>query len=270
MHFEGTWVYVILPKNYNNPRLFMIDIIKPEWNAPEHIHAFSTTRAGGYSEPPFESFNLAQHVGDESENVETNRALLRECLDLPAEPVWLEQTHGNQIISADVHYTTTPAADGAFAKIPGKICVILTGDCLPILLTNRSGSLVAALHCGWRGLYNGIIAECMKLFNRQHDEVLSWLGPAISSLHYEVGDELRDRFLILDEANHNAFRASRPHYWSMDLYEVARQQLRKQGVNEISGGEYCTYSDEEQFYSFRRDQGQTGRMATGIWMAKQI
>lgn len=248
----------------------MLDIIKPNWKVPEHIRAFATTRIGGYSEGKYSSFNLALHVEDDPQNVENNRSLLKECLDLPQEPLWLNQTHGNKIVCADTAHTSLPEADGSFAKTPNKICIIMTADCLPVLLTNKKGSIVAALHCGWRGLFNGIIHECIKVFTKCQDDVIAWLGPAISAAAYEVNDELKENFEQKNPLFTTAFKASKPGHWYMDLYLIAKIQLQENSVKEIYGGQFCTYNEDERFYSYRRDQGRTGRMATGIWISRCI
>lgn len=247
----------------------MIDIIKPDWDAPAHVHAFTTTRIGGYSEAPFDSLNLADHVEDNEENVLTNRALLGEILDLPSEPLWLNQVHGAKIVCVDANFVPKTEADGSFAKIPNKICVVLTADCLPVLLTNRKGSMVMALHCGWRGLAGGIITQAHRIIARYPDEILAWLGPAISPAVYEVDDNLRNHFIDLDYSYKTVFKPNRPGHYLMDLYEIARIQLRKLGITAIYGGEHCTYREDELFYSFRRDKA-TGRMATMIWLSEEI
>ncbi len=262
--------YTMPPGSCKGLKYPMVDIIKPDWKAPEHIHAFVTTRTGGFSEAPYNSLNLGEHVGDDLHNVKTNRELLRECLDLPKDPVWLNQVHGKKIVSADLNYECPPEADGSFAKLPNKICIVLTADCLPVLLTNKKGSMVAALHCGWKGLAANIISECLTLFARQQDEVMAWLGPAIGPKIYEVSQELRDTFVNINPSYETAFLDARPQHCLMNLYEIARQQLSAGGVKLITGGDFCTFEDSENFYSYRRDQGKTGRMATAIWMARQL
>lgn len=243
----------------------MIDIIKANWPAPEHIHALSTTREGGYSEGAYHSLNLATHTGDLLENVQTNRALLRESLDLPSEPLWLNEVHGNKILCADMPHSTLEA-DGSFAKTPNKVCVITTADCLPVLLTNAEGTMISALHCGWRGLHSLIIQSGIDILSKHKSEIMAWLGPAISAKKYEINDEIYNNFVTQDNSYELAFQQNRPGHWYMDLYQIARIQLKKAGVTKIYGGEYCTYSEPDKFYSYRRESI-TGRMATLIWMS---
>lgn len=244
----------------------MVDIIKPEWPAPESVRAYSTTRIGGYSEGPYESLNLANHVGDDPENVTTNRQMLQEALDLAQEPLWLEQVHGDKIICADAPPMDLHA-DGAFARTANKVCVVLTADCLPILLTNTKGNIVCALHVGWRGLAAGIIEKGIALCQKRSEEpLLAWLGPAIAQESYEVGAEVRDTFIKQDAEAESAFVTGEGDRWHADLYQLARQRLTKHGVKEIYGGDLNTFTDEKHFYSYRRDGAKTGRMATMIWL----
>jgi hypothetical protein len=243
----------------------MLNLIKPDWPAPENVHAYTTTRQGGYSEAPYDSFNIGDHSGDDPENVETNRQLLAEALDLPTPPVWLNQVHGNKIICID----TPPLsliADGSFARTPKKVCVVMTADCLPLLITNHTGTIVAALHAGWRGLARGIIEEGFKILQRFDQDLLVWLGPAICQQAFEVGPEVREEFINADSEAANAFIPSPSGRWLADIYELARIRLRKLGITAIYGGDFCTYTDSKRFFSYRRD-GKTGRMANLIWLS---
>lgn len=245
----------------------MVDLIKPDWPAPAHIKAYTTTRMGGYSLPPYDSLNLALHVGDNPEDVETNRLLLKEALDLTTEPFWLNQVHSNKIICSDAP-PSEHEADGSFAKIANKVCVVLTADCLPLLLTDSEGTIVTALHCGWRSILGEIIEHGVEICTRKSDKLLAWLGPAIAQNHYEVGNDLRKKFITKWPESAKAFiPSSKSDHWLANIYLLAKQRLQKCGVNDIYGGECDTYIDSDRFYSYRRDGEKTGRMATLIWIS---
>jgi YfiH family protein len=247
----------------------MIDLIKPDWPALDHIKAYSTTRLGGFSQPPYDSLNLGRNIGDEEMDVTANRALLKETLELPTDPIWLKQTHSADVICVDSNPTSLEA-DGAFAKTTHKICVVQTADCLPILLTNKKGSIIMALHCGWRSLAAGILEKGIQICQRTKDELLVWLGPAIAQKNFEVGPEVYDLFVKKYPDSVSAFIPSvnSDRYYA-DLYLIARQILIAHGVNDIYGGHFDTYSDTQHFFSYRRDKI-TGRMATLIWMVPGI
>ena len=202
---------------------------------------------------------MADYVGDEPPHVVANRHQLSQGLSLPAEPHWLHQTHGTVVSRMD-----TVEADAAYSARPGEVCVVLSADCLPILLTNRVGDQVAAVHAGWRGLAAGIIEASVAHFHPT-DEVIAWLGPAISQAAFEVGDEVRETFVQHQPQAEQAFIAHQLGTWWADLYQLARQRLQAVGVRSISGGEHCTYTDAARFYSYRRES-ETGRMATLIWI----
>lgn len=244
-------------------------VIYPDWAAPERVHALVTTRCGGFSDGPFASWNLATHVGDDVEAVRKNRQLLGERYNLPGEPIWLKQVHGNESIRAETVGSSNAngrlAADAAIACSVGRVCAVLTADCVPVLVCDSEGRAVGAIHAGWRGLASGVIEAAVAQFPRP-SELLAWLGPAISAGVYEVGAEVRDRVIDrLPDARH-AFYHSRPAHYHADLCALARYCLRAAGVRNISGGEFCTYGDARRFYSHRRD-GRCGRMASLIWLA---
>jgi YfiH family protein len=222
-----------------------------------------TTRAGGVSQGPWASLNLASHVEDAPAAVAENRSRLAAALHLPSEPLWLTQVHGTVISSADNGLGCE--ADGSYADRPGVVCAVLTADCLPVLLCDRGGNEVAAVHAGWRGLANGVIEAALDRFRASPGEILAWLGPAIGPDAFEVGDEVREAFLADDRAAEAAFRPARPGHWLADLYALARLRLARRGVKAVSGGGFCTLSDAGRFYSFRREPV-TGRMASLIWI----
>ncbi|MEM1244479.1 MAG: peptidoglycan editing factor PgeF, partial [Pseudomonadota bacterium] len=240
----------------------MLDLIKPNWPAPQNIKAFMTTRLGGYSQPPFDSLNLALGSGDAEEDVQTNRALLKESLDLPQSPLWLKQVHGNKIICADV----TPKsleADAVFAKLANKICVITTADCLPILITNTTGSIVCAVHAGWRSLAQGIIENAVNICKQENQPLLVWYGAAIGLNHYEVSEEFFQTFVRLDQKFAHAFIPQTNNKYLANLKQIATLQFQALGVDQIYDSGFDTYEDNKRFYSFRRDHT-TGRFASLI------
>lgn len=242
-----------------------MEILRPQWPAPPQVHACCTTRSGGMSRGPYASLNLGAHVGDDPEAVAANRRLLAEVLALPAAPRWLNQVHSTTAVDATGSECT---ADAAFAMAPGEVCAVLTADCLPLLLCDRAGTRVAAVHAGWRGLAEGVIESALEALALPGAALLAWLGPAIGPGAFEVGDEVREAFLHHDPWAASAFRpAARPGYWLADLYTLARQRLARCGVAQVYGGEHCTYSEPERFYSYRRD-GVSGRMASLIWLAE--
>jgi YfiH family protein len=239
--------------------------IYPDWPAPPSVRACVTTRQGGYSEGRYSGFNLATHVEDREDQVLANRRLLRQALQLPAEPCWLEQVHGVAVVEASAS-AEPPQADASFTRTTNTICTVLTADCLPLLICNRQGTRVAAAHAGWRGLQAGVIERTVDALGQDPGDLLVWLGPAIGPDAFEVGDEVRQAFEADMATAAEAFRPARPSHWLADLYLLARQRLARLGVESVYGGEFCTYTDAQRFYSYRRD-GKTGRMASLIWIA---
>lgn len=237
-----------------------MSLIFPDWPAPKIVRAAVTLRTGGVSRGPYASWNLATHVGDDTDAVACNRQILRQRLDLPSEPVWLKQVHGNRVIRADAPHPCPPHADGSFTSSPNVVCSVLTADCLPILLTD--GNTVAAIHAGWRGLLAGIIAQALTVPSWQNPP-MAWLGPAIGPEAFEVGAEVRTAYLALDPQLAAAFYPHGERYLA-DIYQLARILLKQHGVSAIYGGGFCTCRDRDRFFSHRRD-GVCGRMATLIW-----
>lgn len=244
------------------------DWIIPDWPSPSWVRAISTTRQGGVSEGCYASLNLGDHVEDRPDHVAANRQQLRAALDLPAEPLWLRQVHGRNIVLAD-QATPGVEGDGAQSRTPGQVCAVLTADCLPVLLCDRAGTRVAAVHAGWRGLAEGVIESAIESLELPGSTLLAWLGPAIGPHAFEVGAEVHATFVAHDAAAVSAFQPQGKgggERWHANLYQLARQRLAAHGITEVYGGEYCTYTDSERFFSYRRD-GRTGRMATLIWMS---
>ncbi len=239
-----------------------LEWVRPDWPAPARVRAVTTTRKGGFSLLPYQGLNLAQHVGDDPGAVQRNREHVRAALRLPREPAWLRQVHGCGVAPAGVPDCT---ADAVVARVPGQVCAVLTADCLPLLLCDRQGTRVAAVHAGWRGLAAGVIEAALERLGGEPRDLLAWLGPAIGPNAFEVGGEVRETFLARDAGAATAFVPTRPGHWLADLYALARRRLQRQGLGFVGGGNYCTVRDHERFFSYRRD-GETGRMASLIWI----
>lgn len=239
------------------------DFLIPDWPAPDNVRALQTLRTGGVSQSPWYSLNLGDHVGDEPVSVLANRSILRGVV--PSEPFWLKQVHG--VVAVDAGFEAVlPEADASFSRVPDKVCAVMTADCLPVLFCDRRGTVVAAAHAGWRGLLAGVLEETINRMGVSPSDVLVWLGPAIGPLAFEVGNEVRTAFVERDEPAALAFRALPENKWLADIYALARMRLEQSGVTSISGGDLCTVTDHERFFSYRRD-GVTGRMASLIWLA---
>jgi len=244
-----------------------LDYIIPTWPAPNQVKAMVTTRNGGISVGNYNSFNLGDHVGDDPIAVAANRAKLKFVLQLPTEPIWLRQVHGCNVTNISQNYIDC-TADAAIATCASQVCVVLTADCLPLLVCDQGGTTVAAIHAGWRGLADGVIAATLNKFKIPPAELLVWMGPAIGAEAFEVGAEVREKFLQIDINNAKAFVPSprNPLAWMANIYTLARNSLEIQGVGWIGGGDFCTFRDTARFFSHRRDGGITGRMASLIWL----
>ena len=234
------------------------------WPAPAWVRAGTTLRDGGQSSGSYQSLNLALHVEDDRETVLHNRATLRQFLQLPAEPDWLDQVHGTDIVQLD-RPTSVLKADAAVSLRPGRVCAILTADCVPVLVVDTNRPLVAALHVGWRGLSRQIIQGFIDSFTPEPGATLVWIGPHISSRHYEVDQPVRDACLDMDQDLVRCFRPTRPGHWHADLGGMVELIFRNAGIENIYNSDSCTYNNREAFYSHRRD-GRCGRMASLIWM----
>jgi hypothetical protein len=281
--------------------------LEADWSAPPGVRAgIATRRFPGVSLPPFDRANFGARCGDDPQAVARNRALLRETLQLPAEPRWLQQVHGTAAIDLDTapggahasrHDTghplweratlatatsapaagagaaTTaqpdPEADATTTRTPGNVLAILTADCLPVVFATDDGATIAAAHAGWRGLAAGVLESTVDAMHADPARTVAWLGPAAGPSAYEVGDEVRAAFVDRDRGAADAFVATRPGHWLCDLYELARQRLAARGITRVSGGACCTISDRQQFFSHRRDQ-RTGRMVTLVWRNPRV
>lgn len=243
----------------NNPHCFT-----PDWPAPANVKSLQTTRHGGVSAAPYASFNLGDHVGDDSKAVVANRQ------QLPSPAAWLKQTHSTIVVDAET--VTTEAinapieADASFSRTAGAVSVVMTADCLPVLFCDQQGTVVAAAHAGWRGLCDGVLENTVAAMDVPADSIIAWLGPAIGPSAFEVGAEVRAEFIARDANAAAAFVAvENSEKYLGNLYLLARQRLNTRGVMQIYGGTECTFSDSERYFSYRRD-GVTGRMASLIWL----
>ncbi len=240
------------------------DWITPDWPAPENISCVSTSRNGGVSQGKYLSLNLGADVGDDAQFVKTNRKLLIDELQLPKNPVWLEQQHGKQIIKLTASDRINIQADAAYTTEHGIVCAVLTADCLPVLFCDHQAGCVAVAHAGWRGLLNGVLENTLETLPIVEKQLICWLGPAIGPSKFEVGKEMRQKFVSKDQRHEKAFQSAHTGKYLADIYQLAKNILTTHGVEAIFGGGYCTYTEEERFFSYRRD-GTTGRMATMIW-----
>ena len=238
------------------------DLILPDWPAPPNVRALQTTRAGGISKPPYHSLNLGMHVGDNALDVAANRQRLNRYV--PTEPVWLNQVHGISVVDASTA-NCVPDADAAFARSHHTVCAVMTADCLPVLMCDRQGTVVAAIHAGWRSLLDGVIEATVAHMQKPGSELLAWLGPAIGPDAFEVGEEVRAAFIARDAKAAQAFQPAAAGKWLGDIFALGRQRLGNVGVTAVYGGGLCSYHDAGRFFSFRRDQA-TGRMTSLIWL----
>ncbi len=253
-----------------------MSFVNPQWPAPSSIHSLISTRSGGVSKRPYDSLNLGDHVGDQIEAVLANRAIFAK--GLPGKPLWLKQTHSTAVSTPQTRKAKPSDvidADASVTNIANEVLVIMTADCLPVLFTNLKGTIVGAAHAGWKGLCAGVlentVAEMLNLsIETSASDLLVWLGPAIGPGSFEVGEDVvkafRDSELPFSE---NAFQPipGKSGKFLADIYRLASDRLQACGVTSIFGGGYCTVRDSEQFFSYRRD-GQTGRFASAIWIAK--
>ena len=238
--------------------------ITPDWPAPKHIKAYTTTRHHGYSLSPYNSFNIAAHINDNMTHVNQNRALLQKELECPSEPLWLNQIHSSYAIDSK-QWQKNIDADAILSTERHDVCAILTADCLPILLCNTTGEEVAAIHAGWRGLLNGIITNTVSAMRSSPKMIMSWLGPAIGPTAFEVNNTIMRDFISKDPNYSSAFTISNQRYFA-DIFELARIELKSLNINQIYGGGVCTVNDD-RFFSYRGDFKITGRMGHLIWIS---
>ena len=250
--------------------LSVADVIVPDWPAPPGVKALITTRRGGVSAGEYSSLNLGLHVGDAIDSVRENRRRVNELL--PSKPLWLNQVHGTDVlrIDEDTAWETSPQADAAMTTLIARPCAVMVADCLPVLLCDEGGNCVAAVHAGWRGLAAGVIEQTVAaMCNGRHvtsDRLMAYLGPAIGVTAFEVGRDVVEAFVTTAPESKRAFNSipGKPEKYLADIFQLARQRLAKIGVDRVYGGEHCTVSESDRFFSYRRD-GRTGRMAAFIW-----
>ncbi|UUM30106.1 peptidoglycan editing factor PgeF [Vibrio japonicus] len=240
-----------------------MEMIIPNWPAPNKVKAFASTRVGGFSRAPYHGLNLGDHVGDDAATVDKNRQWLFEHSDMPSKPVWLNQTHSTVVLELSEPTMNVLDADGLFTSSANVVCSAMTADCLPVLLTNTRGTQVAAVHAGWRGLANGIVEQAVAKFE---GDVMAWIGPAIGAEAFEVGQDVVDAFTRFESQATNAFSPKQVQgKWLANMNMLVTQRLNKAGVNQVYYSDLCTVEDKERFYSYRRD-GITGRQASFIWI----
>lgn len=263
------------------------NIVWLDWPAPKSVKACYTQRSGGYSTEPYGSFNLGDHVADSSLNVANNRKQLQKLIGQQT-ICWLEQVHSTNIVDATLGNGIK--ADACYTQKLNQVCNVMTADCLPVFFCDTQGSQVAVAHAGWRGLHAGVLQQTLKKFQqaaqaspqlKSSNNIIAYLGPAISQAAFEVGDDVRDAFLSLPHDQlrrgrqyfkagqsldvNNLESKNKNHKWMADLYGLAKDMLNNMGVSEVYGGDRCTFSEGDDFFSYRRD-GVTGRMANLIWL----
>lgn len=239
--------------------------LQAQWPAPAHVKTLMTTRNGGVSRGMYKSFNLGAHVGDDAHAVAENRAKLQGLL--PAPVCYLNQTHSTTVVLAADALDQNVDADASVDATGSVVCAVMTADCLPVLFTDQKGSVVAAAHAGWRGLVGGVLENTVDQMGVPPLEVMAYLGAAIGSDAFEVGQDVWDTFCLKDVKSEAAFIDIGEGKYLADIYLLARLRLKQHGVSMIFGGEHCTVLERAQFFSYRRE-GQTGRMVSTIWLEK--
>lgn len=253
-----------------------VDWLVPDWPAPPGVRSLFTTRSGGVSVAPFDSLNLGDHVRDDPTAVSTNRQRLADALG--ARPVFLQQVHGTAVATLGSQTPDGTVADACVSTQPGLACTVMVADCLPVLFTDTTGTVVAAAHAGWRGLAGGVLESCLARMKKQQSapaEIMAWLGPCIGPQAFEVGGEVREAFVAWRDDADSCFVA-RPQEgkYLANLPQLARLRLQAVGLTRLYGNDgtppWCTVTQSSRFFSHRRDAvrlGSTGRMAACIWTA---
>lgn len=238
--------------------------IQPDWPAPAHIHAYTTTRIGWGGRKPHHDLNKGNYTETNTDYIDESNRLIH-LLNLPHDPIWISQVHSTTVVEAHPE-NKEKTADASYTHKPQHICVVITADCLPILICNQQGTSAAAIHAGWRGLSGGIIETTLQALSQPGSDCMAWLGPAIGPQKFEVGKDVFDAFVSQHPESETAFAPYKENKWLADLYELARIRLKQQGITQIYGGQFCTYTQDDLFFSYRRDNGKTGRMASLIWI----
>ncbi|MCG9720516.1 peptidoglycan editing factor PgeF [Shewanella sp. Isolate7] len=237
-------------------------MLPQDWFIPPGVKLAFSQRQGGVSLSPFDSLNLGDHVGDDPELVRQNRLLAAKALGMSAEPAWLQQVHGIELVNLDQDVNRT--ADGSFCRSGEHVCVVMTADCLPVLICDRAATQVAAVHAGWRGLCNGIVEAAIAEFDAPAEELLLYLGPCIGPDAFEVGGEVRAQFIAQHAETADFFKPSADRFLA-DLQGIARYRAERLGVGGVYQLPHCTYSLSADYFSYRRE-AKTGRMASFIWL----
>ena len=237
--------------------------IVPDWPASATVQAFATTRGGGVSQGVWDGLNLGESTGDDPDAIEENRRRLRRAL--PSDPRWLKQVHGTRVVHLD-QWRPGMQADAAWTDRPDQVCAILTADCLPLLLAEEDGAVVAAVHAGWRGLAADILAEVLAALPVAPARLLAWMGPAIGPARYEVDAPVRNALLALNAEFSDCFESTRAGHWRADLKSIAARRLQGLGVESVYDAKLCTAAEPQRFFSHRRDLGLSGRQASLIWI----
>ncbi|MDA8561964.1 peptidoglycan editing factor PgeF [Gammaproteobacteria bacterium] len=240
--------------------------LRPNWPAPKNIKSLVTLRKGSTLHENLNDFNMSLKINNNLCRVMKNHLTLNETANLPTKPMWLNQTHSDIIISS-TDYTEKISGDACFTNKINKVCAILTADCLPILICNKKGDFVSAIHAGWRGLGKKIISKTLNKTQESSENLIVWLGPAIGPNYFEVGNDVKSTFIKINEKYESAFNLTKKNTWMCDIYTIARIELEQHNITNVYGGEYCTYSNSDMFYSYRREGKLAGRMASLIWIS---
>jgi len=254
------------------PMFASITSLVPDWEVSKRVTVLSTMRSGGVSRSPYASLNLGLHVNDDPEHVSENRRRLESAFALPASPVWLNQVHSSDIVQlpydADPKNTVAiPCADGAWTDDTDTVLAVLTADCLPVVLCDREGSRVAVVHAGWKGLASGILENALRLYSDTHD-LHAWLAPAIGPSIFEVGEDVLEAMSVSHPARSSHFKPTeKKGKYMLDIYALASAIMRENRSVTVTGGEYCTHTQNKRFHSYRRDGAKSGRMATIAWIS---
>ena len=240
-----------------------LQLIYPDWPLRDKVKAFTTTRIEGNSRDPYNELNLALHVGDDQRNVIKNRLIVEEHLSKNVETKWLKQTHSTIVVDATRIDTDVVEADASFTTSKNIACAVLTADCLPLLFSDHNGECIGATHAGWRGLVDGVIENTINAMSQYIKPTHVWLGPAIGPSAFEVGGDVFEEYIKRNASFESCFKVKKPGRWNLDIYQAAKIVLEAADICNIYGGSYCTYSDEDRFFSYRRNSV-TGRMATII------
>lgn len=240
-----------------------LELIYPDWPLQDKVKAFTTSRIGGVSTNPYNEVNAALHVGDDQINVLENRLLIQQYLGDGVDAKWLKQTHSTIAVDATSVDVDSIEADASFTTSKNVACAVLTADCLPLLFSDHKGECIGATHAGWRGLVDGVIENTIDAMSKCIKPTYVWLGPAIGPNAFEVGEEVFEAYVERNINFEPCFNVKKPGKWNLDIYQAAKIVLEAADIPNIYGGSYCTYNDEDRFFSYRRNSV-TGRMATII------